>query len=133
MDLELYKIYIIIIGSTRAVGELQLHQELLSCLPAKTTSDHDEEPEQGPLKDDDTVEPAPEAASPVASPPAPEPRIRHKKFRKRQKLEEREEREGREGREGTEETSAEVITSSNVSPEKSVSITDWLCCCVFIP
>ena len=128
MDLALYKIFIIIIGSTRAVGELQLHQELLSRLPAKTTSDHDEEPEQGPLKDDE--EPAPEAASPVATPPAPEPRIRHKKFRKRQKLEEKEEREEKEG---TEEACAEVITSSNVSPEKSVSVTDWLCYCVFIP
>ncbi len=61
------------------------------------------------------MEPAPEAASPVAPPPAPEPRIRHKKFRKRQKLEEREEKDRGE--------EPEVITSSNVSPEKSVSIT----------
>ena len=105
-------------GSARATEELHRHQELLVKAAKRRHSEQepDEEPEQAPSgeeKMEQEQEPAPVPESPVV-PPTPEPRIRHKKFRKRQKLEEKEE------------NGAEVISSSILLPEKSVSTQDVL-------
>ena len=100
-------------GSARATDELRCHQELLARAAKRRGKEEDqnEEIEQGQSVEE-KMEQAPEPESPLVPPPTPEPRIRHKKFRKRQKLEEKEE------------SSAEVISSSNLLPEKSVSIDD---------
>ncbi|KAK2168186.1 hypothetical protein NP493_1242g00007 [Ridgeia piscesae] len=95
-------------GSARATEELHLHQELLVRAAKRRDKEPeaDEEPEQAPCEEKMEQEQAPVPESPVVPPP-PEPRIRHKKFRKRQKLEEKEE------------NGAEVISSSILLPEKS--------------
>jgi len=102
-------------GSARATEELHLHQELLVRAAKRRDKEPeaDEEPEQAPCEEKMEQEQAPVPESPVVPPP-PEPRIRHKKFRKRQKLEEKEE------------NGAEVISSSILLPEKSVSTQDIL-------
>ena len=104
-------------GSARATEELHRYQELLVRAAKRRDKEEepDEEPEQAPSGEEQMEqEQAPVPESPVVPPTPPEPRIRHKKFRKRQKLEEKEE------------TGAEVISSSNLLPEKSVSTQDIL-------